>query len=230
MDALRTAVVMDYQNVHLTAHDVFDRHGDKHDALIDPVKFGQTAVRRRNERQRPGFPAADLSGVFVYRGLPHTDYDWEQNRRCMEQAAQWRSDGADVTLRDLKYKFQRAANGHPIRDINGHKIPTGPGQEKGVDVLVALTCLRQALMPNIELVILASRDTDLVPTLDTMYDMRLEDPSIAKIETVSWYNKNAAAEGNYAGGNLRASGGRKIWNTNLDRRCFEATRDRRDYS
>lgn len=141
--------------------------------------------------------------MIAFRGLPHINYDWNQSRRCAAQAEQWRRDGATVELRDLKYSFQLTAQGTPARDVNGHKIPKGPGQEKGIDVLVALTCLRKALQPDIDMVILASRDTDLVPTLDTLFDMRQENPAVAKIETVSWHNRNAQQEGNYAGGSLR---------------------------
>lgn len=230
MNPLRAVVVMDYQNVHLTAHDVFDRHGEKHDALIHPMLFARTAVQRRNDLQRPGHPPAEVARVYVFRGLPHTDYDWEQSRRCSDQAARWRADGAEVTLRDLKYTFRRTATGSPATDANGHKIPSGPGREKGVDVLVALTCLRQALSPDVDVVILASRDTDLAPVLDTLHDMRLDDPDLARIETVAWFNRDAKAEGNYAGGSLRPSGNRRIWNTNLDRKCFEASRDRNNYT
>ena len=135
---LRAVVVMDYQNVHLTAHDVFDRFGEKHDALIDPVRFAETAIRRRNDNQREGYPEAILEEVIAFRGLPHTDYDPDQSRRCTAQAAQWRRDGATVHLRDLKYKFELTAQGTPAVDANGHKIPKGPGKEKGIDVLVAL--------------------------------------------------------------------------------------------
>lgn len=49
MESLRAVAVMDYQNVHLTAHDTFDLHGEKHDALIHPMLFGREAVDRRNE-------------------------------------------------------------------------------------------------------------------------------------------------------------------------------------
>lgn len=121
------------------------------------------------------------------------------------------------------------ADGSPATDINGHKIPLGPGRDKGIDVLVALTCPRQALHPDIDLVILASRDTDLVPVLDTLVDMRTQDPTVAKIETASWFNRDAAPQGN-AGGSLRPADNRRVWNTNLDRRAFESSRDRRDYS
>lgn len=228
--SLRAVVVMDYQNVHLTAHDVFDHAGQKHDSLIHPMCFSEAVVRLRNQRQREGHPHADLTGVHVFRGLPHTDNDWEQSRRCSAQADEWTRAGAHVVLRDLKYRFQLQADGRPATDVNGHKIPVGAGQEKGIDVLVALTCVRQSLREDVDLVILASRDTDLVPVLETLLDMRTEDASVAKIETASWFNRNAAEEGNYSGGQLRPTDGRRVWNTNLNRAAFEASRDRHDYT
>lgn len=122
----------------------------------------------RNSRQRSGHPAAELTRVSVYRGLPHVDHDWEQHRRCLEQASQWRADGAVVELRDLKYRYQLDAGGRPILDIHGKKMPVGRPKEKGIDVLSALACVREARRPDIDLVILASRDTDLVPVLDEL--------------------------------------------------------------
>lgn len=227
--SLRAVVVMDYQNVHLTAHDVFDPDGERHDALIHPVRFARTAIRRRNECQRAGYPEAVLREVITFRGLPHTDYSWEQHRRCMAQADQWRRDGATVELRDLRYSFRMTAEGSPATDVYGRKIPEGTGREKGIDVLVALTCLRRALEPEVDLVVLASRDTDLVPVLDAVYDMRAASSTVAKIETVSWFDRQAVTQGRFAGGSLRPTRPRRIWNTNLDRSCFEAARDTHDY-
>ena len=227
---LRATFVLDYQNVHLTARDVFDPHGDAHVSLIRPMSFAKQAVAERNRRQQPGMPHAELSRVLVYRGLPHVDYDWEQNRRCLDQASQWRIDGAIVELRDLKYSFQCGADGRAIFDVNGKKVPTGRPKEKGIDVLCALACVREAVDPDIDLVVLASRDTDLVPVLDELHDFRGADPSrYAKIETVSWFDPQARKEGRNAGGNLRPTSPRRIWNTNLDRSCYEASIDRTSY-
>ena len=106
----------------------------------------------------------------------------------------------------------------------------GKGQEKGIDVLVALTCLRQALCDEVDVVILSSRDTDLVPVLDTLLEMRAEDPRVAKIETASWFDRDAKEQGRFAGGSLRPTGSVNVWNTNLDRACYEASLDQRDYS
>jgi len=79
---LRTTFVLDYQNVHLTARDVFDPGGDAHESLIQPINFAKRALVERNSQQKPDMPHAELSRVLVYRGLHHVDHDWEQNRRC----------------------------------------------------------------------------------------------------------------------------------------------------
>lgn len=224
---LRTAVVIDYQNVHLTAHDVFRPEGGRPAALIDPMAFAVTAIRRRNELQRPGYPRASLQRVTAYRGLPHADHDAEQHRRCLDQAGRWRAAGARVELRDLKYRYQLAADSHPVIDIHGRKVPVGRPKEKGIDVLCALACVREALAPDIDLVVLASRDTDLVPVLDEVWDMhRVRPEEVAAIETVSWFHREAATLGLPVLGHLRPTGDRRTWNTNLDVDCFHAARDR----
>ncbi len=150
---LRASVVIDYQNVHMTARDVFDPQGQLHRSLIDPSAFARTVVRVRNEKQREGFPPAELTRVLAFRGLPHVDYDWEQNRRCTDQARRWREGGAVVELRDLKYTFELGAGRRPIVDVHGRKKPNGPGREKGIDVLCALACVGQASLPDIDLVL-----------------------------------------------------------------------------
>ena len=222
---LRASVIIDYQNVHLTARDVFAPGQPAHVAVIDPMNFARRAVSERNSKQREGYPHARCSRVVAYRGLPHADYDPNQNAVCMAQAKEWRSSGAIVELRDLKYSFQRGADHRPVKDISGKKIPIGPGKEKGIDVLCALACVREARRPDVDLVILASRDTDLVPALDEVFDMSVADPvHSAKIETASWYLK-----GGKMFGSLRPTGPRRIWNTNLDEACFEASLDRRVY-
>lgn len=227
---LRTSVVIDYQNVHLTARDVFDPGGDDHDSLIHPMQFARRALAERNARQREGYPRAELARVTVFRGLPHVDHDWEQHRRCIDQAAQWRRDGADVHLRDLKYRYRYGADNRPILDIHGKKTPIGRPKEKGIDVLCALACVREAARPDVDLVVLASRDTDLVPALDEVYDFHGQEPErYARIETVAWLNRNARAEGAMSGGSLLPTRPRRIWNTNLDRASYEASIDRNDY-
>lgn len=226
----RVAFIIDYQNVHLTARDTFDPGGEPHNSLIHPVLFAQRAILERNSRQREGYPAATLTRVTAFRGLPHVDHDWEQNRRCIDQKRRWVEDGAVVELRDLKYKYQRDATGEEIVDEDGKKRPAGRPREKGIDVLCALAAVREAAASDIDIVVLASRDTDLVPVLDEIFDFHGADPEkYARVETVSWHNANAREENAFNGGSLQPRCGRRIWNTNLNRACYEASIDRNDY-
>lgn len=218
---MRTAVVVDYQNVHLTARDLFLPGQPDHLALIHPILYARAAIARRNLRLRTGYPLAELAEVHVFRGLPHADYDPAQNSRCTAQAERWREAGAQVHLRDLKYRVQHGADNRPVVDVHGKKIAVGKGREKGIDVLCALACVRLARDPAIDLVVLASRDTDLVPVLDEVHDMA--EPGIARIETFSWDDAQAAGR---RFGSLRATAPRRVWNTNLDRGVFEASLDR----
>lgn len=223
---LRAAVILDYQNVHLTARDVFGPNDEAHDWLIHPMLFARAAVARRNQIQREGHPHAEVATVVAFRGMPHSEYDPDQHRYAAAQASQWRADGVTMQTRDLTYNYQRAADGTPVRDINGRKIVTGPGREKGIDVLCALECVIQAQRAEIDLVMLASRDTDLVPALDHVYDLHGRDPHhTSRIETLTWWDP----QGTTHLGSLRPSGGRRIWNTNLDRSVATASLDRNDY-
>jgi hypothetical protein len=135
-----------------------------------------------------------------------------------------------VQLRDLKYQYEYDASHRPIIDVHGKKVPKGRPKEKGIDVLCALACVREAAQDDIDLVILASRDSDLVPVLDEISDFRAADPQrYARIETVSWFNKAARAEGAKSGGSLTPTAPRRIWNTNLNCACYDASLGRNVY-
>jgi hypothetical protein len=75
--SLRATVIMDYQNVHLTGHEVFGKpkHLEKHETLIDPPLYAQQLLRVRNAKQRPGYSSAVLGRVLVYRGQPSDEHD-----------------------------------------------------------------------------------------------------------------------------------------------------------
>lgn len=217
---LRTSVVVDYQNVHLTGHDLFDstRHLPRHETLIDPLRFATQLLNVRNKRQRPGVGVeAVLRKVLVYRGQPSADHDAPGYARSQAQKAQWERDRrVQVTLRPLKYRYQRAATGRPATDINGVKIPVGPPQEKGVDVLCALAAVREASDAATDLVILATSDSDLAPALDEVRAL-----GTAKIETFCWYNQQTRV-----GYQLHPTDrSRRLWNTQLGEAEFRASWD-----
>lgn len=218
---LRTSVVIDYQNVHLVGHDAFDcsRHHERHESLIDPLQFSHGLLRARNAAQRPGFAHARLCDVWVYRGLPSSEYDPDDNARSLAQQHHWQRDArVHVVLRPLRYRLERDVTGRPVRDING-KVTITEKREKGVDVLCALAVVREAARDDIDLVILASHDSDLEPAID---EARLL--ATAKIETFRW---NPSAGFVYQ---LRsADRSRPVWCTKLDERAFRASWDPTPY-
>ncbi len=60
------------------------------------------------------------------------DHEPRAYARNQAQKAQWERDQrVQATLRPLQYRYQRDANGHPVRDPSTRlKIPSGPPQEK----------------------------------------------------------------------------------------------------
>lgn len=122
-----------------------------------------------------------------------------------------------MTPRPLRYHYLRSEGGRPRIDGTGEKTVLGK-DEKGVDVLCALAIVREALLPEGDLVILASQDSDLEPALDE--GIRL---STAKIETFCWFDPTQP----HRTRRLRPGGGRTLWNTRLTetefRKCWDLT-------
>lgn len=221
---LRTVVVVDYQNVHLTGHGLFrsTRHRPKHETIIDPLLFANRLIEERNRCQRPGYPLAELIQVFVFRGEPVQEHNPKGYARNQAQKAQWERDPkVNVTLRPLKYDYLRDANGQFATDHAGNKIVSGSPREKGVDVLCALATVREAQNPNVDLVVLASSDTDLAPALDEVQRL-----GMAKIETCCWYDHTSRV-----GYQLHPTDRKRpVWNTRLSESAFLASWDPTGYS
>ena len=219
---LRTSIIIDYQNVHLTGHGTFaaTRNLPRHETLGDPLLFANALLRHRNQAQRSGYPAASLSRVLVFRGLPAPEHDPDGYARNQAQRSHWERDRrVQVTLRPLKYEYERDGSGRPASGPDGRKIVLGK-REKGVDVLCALTAVSEAQAPDVDLVILASSDTDLAPALDKVLST-----GTARIETFCWYDAVLKR-----GFQLHPSDRtRPVWNTRLDEAAFRSTWDLTDY-
>ena len=173
----------------------------------------------------------------VFRGMPDATQDPNGYRRSQNQLRNWKADGADVTFRPLKYRYQLDASGRPIMDVNGKKkTPVGPPEEKGIDLLIGLTALLCAQDPSVDLVILASHDSDMSPVVETVHDLNAATPNrVAAIETASWFIPRDKGSGNAgfqsqirprrdARGNSRS-----VWNTRLDKNDHMLTLDTRAY-
>ena len=216
---LRTAVIIDYQNLHLIAARLFEPEKRLHECLVHPLNYANQLIRTRNSQlAEDGFPAT-LSKVLVYRGLPSPNHDSKLYARNQAQKSEWERDRrVKVTLRALKYDYQRMADGQREKDSQGASIVLGK-REKGIDVLCALALVREAQDPDIELAILASQDTDLEPALDEALVF-----GRAEIETASWHVPYTSRSKE-----IRPTYPQKIWNTKMDKRTFLLTLDPRDY-
>lgn len=102
---------------------------------------------------------------------------------------------------------------------DGKKVVESKG-EKGIDVLCALAVVRETRRPDVDLVVLASHDSDLEPALDEALGLRS-----AKIETFSWYDPAQR----HRIRQLRPGAGRSIWNTRLGEGEFRNCWDLTDY-
>ena len=222
MPDLRTAVIIDYQNVHLTGAGVFEPYQPPHEHLVHPLHFANQIITCRNRNQRQGHAAATLTKVLVHRGLPSATVNPNSYARNLAQKAEWETDHrVSVIHRPLKYKYQRDAEGRKATDDRGRPIVIGKPQEKGIDVLCALALVREARDPDIDLVILCSQDTDLEPALDEAIAL-----GSAKVETASWFD----AVSPQSSREIRPARGTRIWNTRLNAQAFSASRDPENYS
>ncbi len=212
MARLRTAVVMDYQNMHMSGYELYRRELPRkrlHENLLDPSRFANELLATRNRAQLPGRDQAVLSRVEVYRGLASSIRDSGRNTLTLRQQHAWQRDPrVTVRLRPLKYARARATDPGPRRI------------EKGIDVSCALALLRLARDPEIDLVILASHDSDLKPALDDAIDMRT-----AKIETCAWVSPRSGPSFR----RLAPTAPRRAWHTRLQLAEFLNAFDPTDY-
>jgi hypothetical protein len=204
------AVVIDYQNIHLTAHERFCAEGESpHECLIHPLYLAnQILLARKANRTLKAHPIEPvaLTTVRAFRGLPSNKHQPSAYRRNQAQKSEWTKDGrVVVTYRPLRYSFE--SNGQ------------WRAQEKGVDVQVSLEVLRLVQSGKYGLVILAAHDTDQEPTLEYALELDEVQEQHVAIETSGWHQCKR----------LRVASG-SVWHTVLDRGCFERSIDRKPYS
>lgn len=195
---LRMAVVIDYQNMHLTGANIFAPDRPLAESLLDPLRLANQIAQAKNETL-PLDKHVEVATVRVFRGHPTAEKNPTGYRRTEEEKQQWEetSNGiVKVTLRPLKYTRINLPN-DTTKEI---------AQEKGIDVLCALTLVRLAQSRDYDVVVLASRDTDLAPALD-----EANRHGQAKIEAVKWYDPTQK----HTHGRIKTE--TTVWTTNLTR-------------
>ncbi|HWI29865.1 MAG TPA: NYN domain-containing protein [Microbacterium sp.] len=143
-------VFVDYQNVHLSAFECFARyHEAKHDYLVHPARFADQVCAAWTTQHGEELTAEKIT---MYRGLPDPRKEGKANSRVLRQHSMWKRDTRVVVeTRPLRYP----------RDW-----PDTRAQEKGVDVMMALAIVRCALAKSCDRIIVATRDTDMLPAIE----------------------------------------------------------------
>ncbi len=207
----RMAVVIDYQNVHLTASKLYLPGRPIEEGLIEPYRFAQQLAKARNKDGQHG---VEVSRVEVFRGIPILTDDPDAYRRNLEQQSRWEYGHhglVSVALRPLKYEWEW---------IDGKKTPIRSSRrEKGIDVMCALALVRLARSRQFDVVVLASRDTDLAPALDEAHKL-----NVAKVEAAKWYDPSERR----TFGNIKTEA--RIWTTSMNRDHFMASLDTFPYA
>lgn len=215
----KMAVVVDYQNMQITAAKIFLPGKPVGEALIDPYLLAREIARVKNASlaEHTYYSKYHVNAQFVdvYRGIPREDDDPFAYHLDSKQHDYWQNTPGDpvvrVTSRPLRYRWGLE---------NGVNVPIRESRhEKGIDVLCALSLVRLARSGEYDIVVLASHDTDLAPALDAAYNV-----GGAKIEAVKWFDKTGRA----LQGFMRTE--HDLWTTQLDEESFERSRDFHYYS
>lgn len=196
----RLAVFIDYQNVHLTAHNLFAAFGARPETtLVHPLRVAERiAWKRRVE--------SELISVRAFRGRPNPEHHRLATAANDAQTAAWQ--------RDPRVSVRR-------RDLNYRGWPDHPPREKGVDVALAISLIESAMLNEYDAAVVFTGDTDLLPAVEMAF--RRTQP---RIEVASWVGAKPLwfAEG------LAQEPKRYLPYCHfLNEADFEAVRDRTDY-
>lgn len=156
----RTTVLIDYQNMYRSAREAFGWEAEGgHYGNFRPYGLGRQMVRAEGRL---------LTEVRVYTGIHTPQRNAAQHAQMQRRMSAWVAEAPDkvqVFPRPLRYSPQRPK-----------------GEEKGVDVELAIDLARLVLEDALDVVVLASADSDLVPALQLVAD-RFPQKSIV---TVAW--------------------------------------------
>lgn len=191
----RVVVLVDYENVHRTGSRRFlpvnaDWNVGGH---IKPRELAELLVSRR---KRPSV----LKEVRVYRGRPNPHRQPRSAAAHDRQVEDWQKQGVRVVSRNLQYP---------------DAWPDTPAGEKGIDVALAVDAIRLAMSGGTDVVIIVSHDNDLLPAIETVYEL-----PTCHIEVAAWAQCHR----------LRMNDTQQPWCHFLHEDDFEQVRDFYDYS
>ena len=163
---------VDYENTRYAAREVFG------DPDRDPYTFGHVRPLRLGvmlkQLGEAIDPSRELIAVNVYRGRPGPKGGPRAQAGSARQFASWEAQAlVTVRSRPLRYQPTEWSMGKPIR---------WRGEEKGIDVLMALEIAIGARDDLYDVAVVVSADSDLVPAIEVVLDAG------KKVETAMWWS------------------------------------------
>jgi uncharacterized LabA/DUF88 family protein len=156
----RVVVFIDYQNAYRGARRAFFHEWD-------PGILGHLQPRLLALKLKGGENAnRELTAVRVYRGIPIPKWDPVGAAAADRQAGLWNNQGLVTAI---------------TRPLN-YRDPHDP-REKGIDVSLAVDFVMMAQRGEYDVGILFSEDTDLVPALEAVAEIK----GPAACETGTWF-------------------------------------------
>ena len=192
----RIVLLIDAQNAYMSARRVFGN------PTYDPPEFGQFHPMTLASMLVTRKAGAVLDSVHVFRGRPNRHIDPRGYQANLKQCQAWASAGVYVHARQLRYL--------------GSKPTPADGEEKGVDVELAVHLVSTALRGAVDGVILFSADTDLIPAVDEALAR-----SSVRIEVTGWHNGKRGERLNVPG--------RSLWCHWLDKNDYSSVEDPTQY-
>jgi uncharacterized LabA/DUF88 family protein len=197
---LRTISFIDGQNLFYAAKEAFGYPYPNY----DPLLLSKAVCTQLS---------CTLNGVYFYTGVPDAQDNALWNHFWTAKLAQAGRTGVKVFSRPLRYRNQT------VRLPDGSPYTFLVGQEKGVDVRLALDIVRMARENLYDLCIIFSQDQDLTEAVD-------EVKQIAK-ETDRWIRVACAFP--YSPTTKNKRGIDKTDWIRIDRATYDLCIDKRDY-
>ena len=194
----QVVVFIDEKNVYNGARRAFyDRTEHFTKGNFSPVQLGRLLCSRlphgiAEERE--------LREARVYTGQPSATIEPKSHSAHEKQANFWRKEGAIVVTRPLRYPNQRA-----------------PGEQKGVDVALAVDFVVMCIEDQYDIGIIFSSDSDLRPALEYVAKRDCPMPEVA-----CWWSPSSQSYLSIAG--------IKLWSHRLTEDDYKSVGDYMDYN
>jgi uncharacterized LabA/DUF88 family protein len=158
----RAVVFFDGQNLYRAAKDAFAYHFPNY----DPWMLAEAVCGRHGW---------DLAQARFYTGVPDPQDDARWNHFWTAKLAQMGRTGVHTFARSLRYRNQR------VRLPDGTEQTFLVGQEKGIDVRIALDIVRLAHHREYDVAVIFSQDQDLSEAADEIRQIAREQNRWIKI-------------------------------------------------